>query len=101
MLGSTASPGVQSGAAELVRGLTRGEQSYDTDESVWPVSQPRQKVEGVWQTSGEIKYTADLPAKEGELHAAFILTSRANCEIVTVDATDALVSTGCAELLSL
>ena len=92
MLGATASPEVQSGAEALSRGLSRGEQSYDTEESLWPVSQPRQKLEARWQTAGEIKYTADIPPREGELHAAFVLAPRANCQVLAVDATEALVS---------
>ena len=60
--------------------------------SMWPVSEPRQKVEALWQTAGEIQYTADLPSKAGELHAAFVLSSRANCDILSVDASEALVS---------
>ena len=59
--------------------------------SMWPVSQPRQKVEALWQTAGEIQYTADLPSRAGELQAAFVLSSRANSTILSVDATEALV----------
>ena len=58
---------------------------------MWPVSQPRQKVEALWQTAGEIQYTADLPSRAGELQAAFVLSSRANSTILSVDATEALV----------
>ena len=93
MLGRSASPAVQTGAEDLSRGLTSGQQSFDTDESVWPVSQPRQKVEANWQTAGEIQYTADLPARDGELHGAFVLSTRANCDVLSVDPTEALVST--------
>ena len=59
--------------------------------SMWPVSEPRQKVEALWQTAGEIQYTADLPNRAGELHAAFVISSRANCTILSVDASEALV----------
>ena len=59
--------------------------------SMWPVSEPRQKVEALWQTAGEIKYTADLPSRAGELHAAFVVSTRANCDILSVDASEALV----------
>ena len=55
------------------------------------MSEPRQKVEALWQTSGEIKYTGDLPVREGEIHGAFVLTTRANCHVLSVDPSEALV----------
>ena len=58
---------------------------------MWPVSEPRQKVEALWQTAGEIQYTADLPTRAGELHAAFVVSTRANCDVLSVDASEALV----------
>ena len=97
MLGSSASAEVQSGAEYLDRGLSQGQQSFDTDESLYPVSEPREKVEGRWQTSGEIKYTGDIPVKAGELHAAFVLSSKANCDISSVDTSEALAMPGVAE----
>ena len=83
---------MQSGAGELERGLSSGQQSYETDEDLWPVSEPREKVEAKWQTSGEIQYTGDIPLKQGELHGAFVLSSRANCDIISLDPSEALVS---------
>ena len=82
---------MRSGALNLDRGLSRGEQSYDTDESLWPVSEPIEKVEAKWQTSGELKYVGDIPTQQGELHSAFVLSKRANCDVVSVNATKALV----------
>ena len=93
MLGDSASPGVQSGANNIARGLSSGQQSYDTDEGMWPVSQPKEKVEGRWQTAGEIVFTGDIPVKQGELHAAFVLSSQANCDVESCDPSDALVTT--------
>ena len=46
MLGTSASEEVQSGALNLERGLSSGQQRYDTDESLYPVSEPREKLEG-------------------------------------------------------
>ena len=83
---------MQSGAGELERGLSGGQQSYETDEDLWPVSEPREKVEAKWQTSGEIQYTGDIPLKQGELHGAFVLSSRANCDVISMDPSEALVS---------
>ena len=94
MLGSAAAPELQSGAAYLERGLTSGQQSYDTEPSLYPVSEPIEKVEGRWQTSGEIMYTGDTPVKAGELQAAFVLSSRANCDLASIDVTEALAMPG-------
>ena len=52
---------IQSGAENIVRGLSSGQQSYDTDESLWPVSEPQEKIEGRWQSAGEIVFTGDIP----------------------------------------
>ena len=100
MLGSSSSPEVQSGAEDLDRGLSSGQQSFDTDEDLWPVSEPREKVEAKWQTSGEIQYTGDIPVKQGELHAAFVLTTTANCDIVSVDPSEALAMPGVVEFVT-
>ena len=100
MLGSSASIEVQSGADYLERGLTSGQQSYDTDESLYPVSEPREKVEGRWQTSGEIQYTGDITVRAGELHAAFVLSSRANCDLASIDVTEALAMPGVVEFVN-
>ena len=72
--------------------MSSGQQSYETEEDLWPVSEPREKLEAKWQTSGEIQYTGDIPLKQGELQAAFVLSSRANCDIISLDPSDALVS---------
>ena len=94
MLGDSASDDVQSGATDIERGLTSGQQSWDTDESEWPVSKPVEKLEGKRQAAGEAEYVNDIPLKSGELHAAFVLSNRANCTIASVDASQALVGKG-------
>ena len=93
MLGKSASPEVQSAAKELDRGLSSGEQTWETDESQWPMTQPVEKYEGKIQCSGEAKYVNDKPTVLGELHAAFVLTSRGNCDVATVNTDAALVNT--------
>merc|ERR1719334_1594781 len=35
-----------------------------------------------------MKYIGDIPFQQGELHAAFVLSTRANCDVVNVDAND-------------
>ncbi len=67
-------------------------QEFETDESQWPVSQPVEKLEGRVQCGGEAEYVNDIQPASGELHAAFVMTSRANCDIVAVDTAAALVA---------
>ena len=100
MLGTSASEEVQSGALNLERGLSSGQQSYDTDESLYPISEPREKLEGKWQAAGEIKYTGDSPIKPGELHAAFVLSNKANCDLVSIDAAVAMAMPGVVDFVN-
>ena len=72
--------------------MTAGVQEWETDESQWPITQPVEKVEAKVQCGGEAEYVNDIPAATGELHAAFVMTSQANCDIVAVDTAAALVS---------
>jgi xanthine dehydrogenase molybdopterin-binding subunit B len=68
-----------------------GVQEYETDEAQWPISQPVEKIEARVQCAGEAEYVEDIPLASGELHAAFVMTSQANCDIVSVDTAAALV----------
>jgi xanthine dehydrogenase molybdopterin-binding subunit B len=61
---------------------------------LWPVSQPIEKVEAKWQTAGEAEYVGDIPERKDELHGAFVLTSRANATVVSIDTTRALTVPG-------
>ena len=76
---------------DLERGISKGEQNYETDESMWPVSEPIEKLEAKWQCSGEIQYVGDIPMGQGELHGAFVMANQANCDIASIDTTKALV----------
>jgi len=94
VLGDAASAEVQSGALKLDRGLSRGEQTFETDEAQWPVTKPVEKMEAKVQASGEAEYVNDIPMKQGELHAAFCLSTQANCSVVSVNTTKALALPG-------
>ena len=87
---------MRSGADDITlqRGLTSGKQNFETDESLWPVSQPIEKVEAKWQTAGEAEYIGDIPERKDELHGAFVLSSLANATVVRVDSTKALAMPG-------
>ena len=92
VLGDAASPVVQSGSKDLYRGVSSGSQDWETDESQWPITKPVEKDEAKIQCAGEAEFVNDIPAVQGEVHAAFVLTSRANCEISSVNVSKALVS---------
>ena len=97
VLGNTASAAVQSASADLDRGLSTSAQSWETDESQWPISQPVEKTEAKVQCSGEAQYVNDIPPSNGEVHAAFVLSGRANCDISGVNYDAAMV---CINVLS-
>ena len=50
------------------------------------------KIEGKSQCTGESQYVNDIPVQKGELFAAFVLTTVANCDLDVVDVSAAMVS---------
>ncbi len=94
ILGDSASAGVRSGAGAIPRGVSRGDQSYRTDPALYPLGQPIPKVESRAQCTGEAEYAGDIPPVPGELHAALVFSSRANCELGAVDPAPALAMPG-------
>lgn len=82
----------QSGANNLVRPLSSGSQTFETDKNKWPVNQPVLKYEGAIQCSGEAQYVNDLPPQTNELWAAFVPATQVRSKIGRIDATEALVS---------
>ena len=93
-MGDRAPAAARSGGADLNRGVSSGEQNYETDPSLYPVNQPIPKVESRAQCTGEAKYFDDIETVTGELHAAFVLSTRANCSLGEVNASDALAIDG-------
>ncbi|XP_050092185.1 xanthine dehydrogenase/oxidase-like [Anopheles aquasalis] len=79
-----------SGASVLKRPLSSGVQKFETNEKNWPLTQNIPKLEGHAQASGEAKFTNDMPPIHGELHAAFVVATRANSKIGLIDPADAL-----------
>ena len=82
------------------RPLQQGSQEYQTDASLFPVNKPVKKLESLVQCSGEAEYINDLPLSPKELHAAFVLTSQANCDIDILDPTPALQLEGVVSFVS-
>jgi len=50
-----------------------------------------EKTEAKVQCSGEAQYVNDIPSSTGEVHAAFVLSQRGNCDIDSVKTDAALV----------
>ena len=73
--GDRASPKLRSGGADLKREVSRGQQTYSTDPTEYPIGEPVQKLEGKVQCSGEAEYADDIPKVPGELTAALVLST--------------------------
>ncbi|EGD72878.1 hypothetical protein PTSG_04607 [Salpingoeca rosetta] len=93
------SPKVASAAKPYVRPVTSGEQSYDTDPSLYPVSQPLPKVSAFMQTTGEAQYTDDAFIRPGSLFAAFVHAEQGNCTLASVDSSAALHMDGVVDVI--
>ncbi|OWR50825.1 aldehyde oxidase, partial [Danaus plexippus plexippus] len=64
---------------------------YETDPSLWPLTKPIPRLNGLVQCAGETKYVDDLVQQPGEVFAAFVLSTVALGTIVNIDASKALV----------
>ncbi|XP_045452018.1 indole-3-acetaldehyde oxidase-like [Melitaea cinxia] len=62
----------RSGGNAIKRHSSKGTQTYDTDESVWPLNKPVPKLEALVQCSGEGTFANDLPTQTNELFGAFV-----------------------------
>ena len=91
-LGAQASAELQSGAEGIIRDVSSGLQTYETDPSLFPINKPVEKYEARLQCTGEAIYANDMPILPAELHAAFVYSTMANCELDNVDTTEAMVS---------
>ncbi|CAG5133766.1 unnamed protein product, partial [Candidula unifasciata] len=79
-----------SGGQGLVRQPIVGIQDFDTDESMWPVTKPIEKITAPYLTSGVAKFLDDLSPLPGELSAAVVISTVANATIDKIDASIAL-----------
>ena len=86
----------KSGTEDLrfLRPLQKGSQEYQTDPKLYPINKPVEKLEATVQCSGEAQYINDIPALPNEAHAAMVLTTQANCDILSVDTSEALMVPG-------
>ncbi|XP_045774231.1 indole-3-acetaldehyde oxidase-like [Maniola jurtina] len=62
----------RSGGEVIKRKTSKGTQTYDTDETIWPLNKPVPKLEGLVQCSGEATFANDLPSQTDEVYGAFV-----------------------------
>lgn len=60
------------------RPLVEGRQFYQTESFRHPVARPIVKLNALQQATGRVRYTQDLEAPPGTLHAAFVQSRQAN-----------------------
>lgn len=75
----------------IPRDLSSGKQTFDTDESLYPLNQPVTKIESIYQTSGEAEYINDMIIRENEVFCALCL-AEAPGVFEKIDATEAMVN---------
>lgn len=72
--------------------MSNGVQDYETNKSLYPLTQPIPKIEALAQTSGQAEYINDIPDLPGQLHLAFVEAKAApKSKIKSVSAANALV----------
>ena len=65
-----------------------------------PVGQPVKHKSADLHVSGEATYIDDIPTREDEVYLAFVLSTRAHAEILSVDATEALQEKGVIDFIT-
>ncbi|XP_013100957.2 uncharacterized protein LOC106082773 [Stomoxys calcitrans] len=83
-----------SGGPLLKRGPSSGLQTFDTRPSVYPVTQPVEKLEALIQCAGEAKYMNDLITSKNTVHCAFVGATKVGHMIESIDASQALQMPG-------
>nr|XP_039262043.1 abscisic-aldehyde oxidase-like isoform X1 [Styela clava] len=91
---SAISPDVSSAIESIQRPLTSATQTFDTDASMYPVSEAIPKVTAIKQASGEAIYASDFAALSDELFAVFVPATTANADIDQIDASAAMQMPG-------
>ena len=78
----------------FVRPISSSTQSFTTDPSEYPVSEPLPKLSALLQTSGQAQYTDDIPIAPGTLFAAFAVSSVGPGTLAGIDLSAALTAPG-------
>ncbi|KAF2900359.1 hypothetical protein ILUMI_05828 [Ignelater luminosus] len=89
------SPRNKSGGFLLSRPISTGVQDFQTNESLYPLTQAIPKLEALAQTSGEAEYIMDIPSKYDQLYACFVTAKApANSVVTKIDPSKALKQPG-------
>ncbi|KAJ3639855.1 hypothetical protein Zmor_003190 [Zophobas morio] len=81
----------KSGGQVLQRPISTGAQDYQTNESLYPLTEDIPKIEALPQTAGIAQYVIDLPDLPYQLHGALVLAEAPpNSEIKTINPNKAL-----------
>ncbi|KAK4872289.1 hypothetical protein RN001_016413 [Aquatica leii] len=84
-------PRNKSGGFKFSRPVSKGTQDYETNESLYPLTQPIPKIEALGQCTGKAQYIMDMPDRPNQLYAAFVLAKAAPHSIIkNVDPQEAL-----------
>lgn len=76
----------------MKRPVSSGAQDFETNKSLYPLTQAIPKLEALAQTSGQAKYIIDIPDSPHQLYGALVLAEApANSVIAKIDTTKALV----------
>lgn len=77
---------------KLTRPLSNGVQDFDSNKSLYPLTQPIPKVEALAQTSGRAQYVNDIPDYPGQLFLALVEAKAVpQSKIKSINADKALV----------
>ncbi|XP_042860846.1 xanthine dehydrogenase/oxidase-like [Penaeus japonicus] len=90
IVGDAAAATVTSGATDLERPLSSGQQTYDQNTETWPLGKPIPKLEARMQCAGEAEYVNTMAAASEELFGMFVTATQANAHIASVDPSAAL-----------
>lgn len=82
----------KSGGSILERPISNGLQDFETNESLYPLTQAIPKIEAQAQTSGQAQYIFDMADLPHQLWGALVLAKAPpNSIIKNVDASEVLV----------
>ncbi|KAK5639262.1 hypothetical protein RI129_011754 [Pyrocoelia pectoralis] len=81
----------KSGGSKFIRPVSTGTQDYETNESLYPLTQAIPKIEALTQCTGQAKYIMDTPDYPDQLYAAFVLAKAPpNSIIIKIDKKEAM-----------
>ncbi|KAK3874524.1 hypothetical protein Pcinc_020543 [Petrolisthes cinctipes] len=99
-LGYTVSPSLVSAGSTIQRPLSSGQQTFNTDQTTWPLGQPIPKVEALTQVAGEADFMNDVASLPDELTGVFIQSSVGRANITSIDTSQAMGVEGVVAVLT-